>query len=221
MTESSAQRDVIFLVADRNMEAAVRGLLSRRKSLGIRSLDAVVRTHPEKDPGCCLRAHDFLRAFRNRYSRAIVIFDREGSGREQVGREAIEADLEQRLAANGWADRARAIVIDPELENWVWSDSSEVDNALGWAGQAPGLRPWLVEKGFLQHGQTKPGRPKEAMEAALRLVRKPRSSAIYGELAERVSFRRCSDSAFLKLTTTLQAWFSSGGPTEAQHEDSP
>ncbi|MFH1266471.1 MAG: hypothetical protein ABIK89_12150 [Planctomycetota bacterium] len=189
------------------MKAALSGILNRPMALGIRQVMLEVLVHPQKDPGVLLFAHDFLRPFAGKFEHAMVVFDREGCGREVEGRETLEADVEQRLATSGWADRARAIVIDPELENWVWSDSPEVDKALGWAGRSPALRPWLTEKGFFQKIESKPDRPKEAVEAALREVRVPRSSAIYRELAESVSFRRCSDPAFDKLTATLQRWF--------------
>jgi hypothetical protein len=136
-----------------------------------------------------------------------VIFDREGCGNERESREKLEVEVEDRLRQNGWNDRARAVVIDPELESWVWSDSPEVEAALGWRGRSPELRSWLIGSGFLHEGATKPERPKEAVEAALRVVRKPRSSAIYQELAGSVSLRRCSDAAFAKLRLTLQEWF--------------
>ena len=207
MNAMTQQRDVIFLVADRNTQAAVQGLLSRRESLAIRSVDGTIYAHPEHDPGCYLRAHDFLRAFRNGYAYAIVIFDREGCGNEAEPRETLEAEVEARLAAAGWRDRAKVVVLDPELESWVWSDSPQVELALGWTERSPALRSWLVEHGFLEKDQAKPGRPKEAMEAALRCVRKPLSSAIYQELAEKVSLRRCIDPAFEKFRTTLQRWF--------------
>jgi len=215
VTTSRTQRDIIFLVADKNMEAAVQGLLGRPKSLQVRAVEAVIRTHPEKDPGCYLTAHEFLRPFYRRYAHAIVIFDREGCGNEVKPREELEAEVESRLAKNGWGARARAVVIAPELEMWVWSDSPEVDRALGWMGRSPALRSWLNEKGFLQQSERKPDRPKEAVEAALRFVRKPRSSAIYRELAESVSFRRCIDPAFQTLVTTLQTWF----PPNEQAQD--
>jgi hypothetical protein len=216
---SRRKRDVVFLVADRNIEAAVDALLSRPVSLAIRPVEAVIRTHPDKDPGCYLGAHDFLRAFPDLYAHAIVIFDREGCGKEDESRETLEADVEDRLARNGWAGRARTVVIDPELESWVWSDSPEVDNVLGWSGRSPRLRRWLTEGGFLREDEVKPARPKEAMEAALRLVRKPRSSVMYRELAERVSLRRCTDSAFQKLITTLQTWFPPDDHPGTQGED--
>jgi hypothetical protein len=38
-------------------------------------------------------------------------------------------------------------------------------------------------------------------------VRKPRSSAIYLELARSVSTDRCTDPAFLKLKRCLREWF--------------
>jgi hypothetical protein len=215
VTAQRAQRDIIFVVADRDIEATVLGLLSRPQSLAIRRISAVIRTHPEKDPGCFLRAHDFLRAFRSHYARAIVMFDREGCGSEALSRVALEAAVEDRLRKNGWDDRAKTIVIDPELESWVWSDSPEVDRILGWVARSPVLRSWLWEKGFLQEGTVKPRRPKEAVEAALRVVHKPRSSAIYQDLAMSVSLRRCTDPAFTKLRATLQSWF----PSNDVHEN--
>jgi hypothetical protein len=207
--------DIIFLVADKNAAWAIQGLVCRPKSLAIRSVRAVIRPHPENDPGCYLRAHDFLRPFRSLYARAIVMFDREGCGNEALSREALEAEVEDRLQTSGWDDRARAVVVDPELDIWVWSDSPEVESALGWAGRSPTLRSWLTEKGFLQAGVVKPARPKEAMEAALRVVRKPRSSNVYQQLARSVSLRRCSDPAFAKLRAALQMWF----PLNETHEN--
>lgn len=215
MSSASERRDLIVLVADRNMQAAVGGILERPKALRTRQLRFQILIHPQKDPGVLQRAHDFLRPFARKHEHAIVVFDREGCGKEVVGCRELEEEVECRLARNGWADRAKVVVIDPELESWVWSDSPEVDEALGWGGRSPALRPWLTEKGFLQQSERKPDRPKEAVEAALRFVRKPRSSAIYRELAESVSFRRCIDPAFQKLVTTLQTWF----PPNEQAQD--
>lgn len=56
-------------------------------------------------------------------------------------------------------------------------------------------KEWLQDKGFLAPGQIKPVQPKEAVERALRSARRPRSSAIYLDLARRVSTSRCSDPA--------------------------
>lgn len=66
---------------------------------------------------------------------------------------------------------------------------------------------WLESLGFWRASTPKPSRPKEAMEAVLRRNRKPRSSSIYRGLAEKVSFQRCTDRAFVKLADCLRRWF--------------
>ena len=69
------------------------------------------------------------------------------------------------------------------------------------------LRDWLREKGLLPRGAVKPSEPKEAVELVLKTVRTPRSSSIYGDLAQSVSTERCIDPAFAKLRRCLREWF--------------
>jgi len=200
------RKDVVFLVPDKDTEACVRGLLHRPEALGIQPVTFDLFVHPERDPGCLLRGPDFLRQFLGQYYCALIVMDHEGCGREMEERTFLEAYLEDLLERTGW-DHAAAVVIAPELENWVWSDSPHVERALGWErGPAP-LRSWLQEKSLLEAGAAKPARPKEAVELALWTVRKPRSSAIYLELARSVSTDRCTDPAFLKLKRCLREWF--------------
>lgn len=217
METSRRRRDLILLVADKNIEYTVRGLLTRPKALGVRAITFDVLPHPERDPGCLLRAPEFLQSFEGKYRHALVLLDLEGSGRGTEPRAVLEEDLEARLS-KAWDMRAAAVVMAPELEAWLWSDSPHVEEVLGWHGRKPGLRSWLRDQGFLTGPEPKPGRPKEAVEEALRVARKPRSSALYRQLAERVSFRRCTDPAFGKFLQVLRQWFpvrghpSSGAP---------
>jgi len=194
------------LVADKNMEAAVSALLARHQALGIRAIRWEVFVHPARDPGCLRRCHDFLRAQSVNFEHALVLFDRRGCGSAESA-STLETEVENRLHASGWGDRAKAIVIDPELEVWVWSDSPHVDEALGWTGRLPGLWHWMISEGHTSRVATKSSDPKRAMEEALRVVRVARSSAIYGQLAGCVSFERCRDPAFLRLRQTLASWF--------------
>ncbi len=207
MINDSARKDLVVLLADKNTEYAVRGVLDRPDALGIRPILADLFVHLHNDPGCLREGHEFLRSFTNQYRHAIVMLDREGCGRQESTRQELEEQIEERLSNNGWAGRAAAIVLDPELEIWVWSDSPEVDNALGWLGRTPDLRNWLREQELLGEDAQKPARPKEALEQALILVRKPRSSSIYMQLAKTVSLRRCDDPAFVKFRTILKNWF--------------
>ncbi len=206
MSAPEPQRDLVVLVADKNTKSAIGALLRNPKRLRIRDITSEVFVHPGHDPGCREKCHDFLRAQTSRFRHALVIFDRHGCGRDAPA-EAIESDSEQRLAASGWEDRARAVVIDPELEVWVWSDSPHVEDVLGWQGRSPALRDWLVSEGRAASVSAKPRDPKAAIEDALRIANVPRSSAVYASLASRVSFNRCKDRAFLKFCNTVRAWF--------------
>ena len=116
-----------------------------------------------------------------------------------------------KLGASGWKDRVATVVIDPELEAWVWSDSPVVDRVLGWSGRIPSLRDWLRDEKFLSEDKVKPTDPKCAVNEALRMPNKQRSSAIYFELAQQVSFQRCTDTSFQTLRTTLANWFGVNG----------
>jgi len=205
---SAGLKDLAVLIADKNMEGALRGLLSRPQSLGLRDISCDLYVHPERDPGCLRRGHDFLRPFSQRYAHGLVVFDREGSGQETIDRSLLEQQVELRLASAGWNDRAAAVVIDPELEVWVWNDSPHVESALGWEAGGLALRDWLKQKGWLLEGANKPIQPKKAVEEALRISRRPRSSSIYHQLAQRVSFDRCIDPSFLRLRQILVRWFS-------------
>lgn len=199
--------DLLVLAADKDMECAFAGILARRQSLGIRQVEVRILSHPEKDPGCLQRSHEYVRLFLNQYRYVIVAFDLDGCGRTGSSREDLESEVEANLGRNGWEDRAAAIVIEPELEAWVWSDSPVVDTILGWQGKQPDLRQWLISQSLLDPDDAKPRRPKEAAQAALRLAQKPRSSALYRQLAETVSLERCVDPSFAKLKSTLQRWF--------------
>lgn len=208
MIDGENPKDLVILVADKNMEFAIRGILSRCQSIGIYPPKFDIFVNAKRDPGCLRISHDLLRPYTNLYRYALVMFDREGSGAEQFSAQNLEQRVEGLLAQNGWPGRAIAIVIDPELENWVWSDSPQVDLVLGWANSEVNLRSWITQQGFLKEGELKPNRPKEAVTAALKIARKPRSSAIYHQIAQIVNLQRCSDPSFLKLKIVLKSWFS-------------
>lgn len=207
MTVVTYQKDLVILVADRNMEYTMKGLLSRPRALKIREITYDIFGHPQHDSGCLLYGCDFLRPFVNQYNHALIMLDHEGCGQEQQIRTALEEGIEKQLSSSGWNDRAVAIVIEPELENWVWSDSPHVDSILGWAGRQPDLKIWLNIQGFLNEGQSKPIHPKKAMAKALKNAQKAHSSALFLQLAQKVSVDRCTDSAFVKLKTVLAKWF--------------
>lgn len=202
-------KDLVCLAADKNIEAAVSGLLTRPEALGIRDVTHDVVVHPRRDPGCYHEAHVFLRSFRGGYGHALVVFDRAWEGAPSQDAALLESSMRERLAADGWAD---VVVIEPELEVWVWSDSPHVDECLGWRGRNPDLRSWLRERALWPAGSIKPPDPKAAVEEALAAVRVPRSSSVYRNLARRVSVQRCSDPSFDRFRARLRDWFPREAP---------
>jgi hypothetical protein len=199
-------KDLVVLAADVSIEATLRGLLGRPKAIGIRPLQFDSHAHPRRDPGCYREAHEFLAPLRDQYRHALVVFDRNGSGSTEPP-EVIEEQVRGLFDASGWNGRADVVVIDPELEVWVWSDSPKVDEALFWAGREPALRAWVRSRGLWPDGRPKPVDPKRAVQLALEEVRIPLSSSVFSRLAATVSFERCVDPAFGRLRERLRAWF--------------
>ncbi len=165
-------KDLVCLVADKNMEATVGALLERPEALHTRPVQADIWVHPRRDPGCFREAPDFLRDQRTSYSHALVVLDRAWDGASDDAA-AMKASLRERLGGDGWSD---VVVIEPELEVWVWSDSPHVDRCLGWEEREVRIRPWLERQGLWLADVTKPPDPKRAVEMGLREVGRPRSS---------------------------------------------
>lgn len=207
-------RNCLFLVADKNMEGMLKGFFSRdafHHAVGCGHFDLdfrqdLVVAHGQNDPGLYTRANEFLQPYASTHRYAVVIVDAAWDG--SPGTEAISQRIAKHLANAGWADdNGCAVVITPELENWVWQDSPHVCSALGFDPPFAALRTMLETEGFWQPNEGKPDRPKEAVEWALRRSRKGRSSAIYQQLATRVTAKGCTDQAFQALRSALLRWF--------------
>ena len=200
-------KDLVILVADKDMKHALLGLLTRTEALGIREIETDIHVHPEHDPACAQRGVEFLSMFVGQYRHALLMFDHEGSGKESITPIELQESLNAGFTNSDWGDRARAIVLSPELEVWIWGDSPHVDYVAGWKNRSSGLRPWLIEEGWLETVHSKPYRPKEAFVAALKEANVPRSASLYEQIASKVSLRRCQDASFLRFKTVLRTWF--------------
>ena len=128
--------------------------------------------------------------------------------------EVIQRSVKSKLTGKGWAkENIEVIVIEPELEVWLWQDSPHIARAFKNFDYSPhsSLRKWLEARGHWEPTSLKPARPKEAFELVGRTTCTPRSSAIYQEIASRVSVRGCVDPSFQLLWNTLQRWFPQNG----------
>lgn len=202
--------DLVVVAADNNIRAAIEALLLRHERIQIRPIQFDAYAHIHKDPGVFTTAQEFLRQFQRSHRYALAIFDRDGCGSD-LSANMIKDRVQQNLDVNGWRNRSCVAVLDPEIETWIWSPSQHVATALGWRDFRT-LQRWLIQQQFLGEGEVKPARPKEAMEAALRQVKLPRSSAIYAKIASKVEFENCVDAAFCDLVTALRSWFPRAAP---------
>jgi hypothetical protein len=200
-------KDLIVLVPDKNVQFGMEGLLSRFRPLNMKQISYEIFVHPLHDPGVYHDAAKFLRSFSNQYLYALVFLDREGSGREKDPSEKIAGKVKREIERNGWPDRGEVIVFDPEMETWIWTESTDVAKALGWDDYSE-LKTWLMQREVnWRQNALKPERPKEAVELSLKRKGIPRSSSIYREIANNVDFNRCQDNSFREFRGILQKWF--------------
>lgn len=197
--------DLVLLVADKNMQYALQGALARPEALGIRPIDYEFRSHPGRDGGIRASGSKVLAAERHRFAHALMLLDFEGSGTSLVDPISLEQDLDREIRAV-WNEDAKAIVIAPEVDVWLWGSDNALRDVFQWPLQDP-VRDFLRAKGFEFLPDGKPLRPKEALEAMVPVHRQPRSSALYEKVTSRISLQNCRDPAFLRLNQQLQVWF--------------
>lgn len=95
-------KSIIVLVADKNMEFLMRGLLPKILQVeNIEIFDFDIIVHPYRDPGIYNEADDFLRSFQNEYDFALTIMDHSGCGREDKSRKEIEIMIEGKISSIG------------------------------------------------------------------------------------------------------------------------
>lgn len=208
-------RDCIFLLADTNMHAAFEGFFSRpgfHKSLGCGEFDFDPRLDikvaaGDNDSGLYTRGHELLRTFHQTYRRAVMVLDAEWEGSPSA--EAIKEHITRQIQTTEWENGTfRVIVIDPELENWIWQRNDHVARGLGFDSMQVLMEDPDIQRAWPKDSP-KPNQPKDILELLLRKRRIPRSSAIYRKITSQVSVRNCQDTAFQELTCTLRTWFPS------------
>ena len=62
-------KDLVILVADKDLEHAMKGLLSRPEALGIRAVETDIFVEPQHDPACARHGVEFISNFSRQYRR--------------------------------------------------------------------------------------------------------------------------------------------------------
>ena len=116
-------KDLIALVEGKDDMQTLESLLQRFQALQIRQIEVDIFAHPASGSGCLRDSADFFRSLgaSDVYRYALVLFDREGCGKDDCSADELEDLVKDQLFHSGWGDRGKAIVIEPELEAWIWS----------------------------------------------------------------------------------------------------
>ncbi len=206
-------RECLFFVADKNMKYALQGFFGRdgfHYSLGCApfALDTnrdIRVAAGQNDPGLYTRANLLIQPFRPDYRKVAIILDAKWDG--SPGKAAIVEKINDHIRSAGWEGKdGLAIVVEPEVDNWLWTDTPHTASILGWPNINK-LRQWLANEGDWPRDAPKPFRPKESAEKALRKTCIPRSSTIYRDIARRVSLKNCQDPSVHELVEALRRWF--------------
>lgn len=198
-------QDLVVLVADKNMQYAVQGALGRAQALNVRPFTCEFRSHMGRDGGVRTSGSDVLARETQRFGHALMLLDFEGCGHDNDDPMDLEVKLDQRLSTQ-WGLRAKAIVISPEVDVWLWGNDALLREILRWP-KDQAIRDWLGDEGFAFNADDKPVRPKEALDALRCVLKKPRSSALYAKVTGRLSLQNCRDAAFIRLRNQLRLWF--------------
>lgn len=206
-------RDCVWLLADHTMYQVLQGFFDRtgfHMSLGCGAFefDPIIDTivaEGRNDSGVLKWAGEYLQSYCTSHRHAVVMIDNMFEG--SPGPESIKSQILEKLVGTGWSeDQIAVIVIDPELEIWMWAHSPHVSRALGWQSQTE-LREWLEHQGLWPPDSTKPSRPKQAFSKALAEKRKKFSSAHHRKIATEISVKKCGDAAFVSLRNALRSWY--------------
>lgn len=202
-------RPLVILVADGTMQAVFRSFFRRERffeTLGCADFDFrpddVFHNPQHTDGGLYQRAQELLRPYLTTHHRALVVLDRQFGAEKPAAQ--VRADMLQRLSRSGWQDRVDVIVIDPELEVWLWQDNPNIVRFLRYSGN---LRSDMIRSGDWPSDALKPRDPKALFARLIRSGRAGTPMAVYSLIAANVSIKGCLDPSFLAMRDRLRAWF--------------
>lgn len=206
-------KDLFVLTADADTLAVFESLLDRPSALGIRPVQFAVDRHPFRDPGMIKDGPELIRrqVWKEEFRKVLLVWDHEGSGCERRKRpEQAQREIQDRLDGFTWQDRSGAVVIVPELEEWLWRDRKTLLAYLGLtAAQLQSLAAKLVTRKIPDPAATK---PKELLEVACHRTGRGRLLPDdFRQVAAKANLSSWqSSSSFQSVMKMLREWFPAG-----------
>jgi hypothetical protein len=208
----SAHKIVFVLTADADAQALIGAVLKRHRALRTRAITATVERFVGRDSGMVKDGPEIVRFLvrKDEYSRVILIWDHHGSGWEKRKPNVAVSRIQQRLNGVTWADNLAALVVVPELEEWLWHCPAALARFMGLnltefdsvtdplAADLSGSREHCCRE-----------KPKELFEAILYRQKRrkplPEDFAMFGSSAKVEQL--CASATFARLIEILRSWF--------------
>lgn len=211
-------RDIIFHLADQHMEAGFRAFFARdnwHHVLGCSQFEIdpdserdIYRRGGYTDGGIWKHAHNNLVPFKDDYRYAVIVLDADFE--PHPGAEKLRDDITKNMLGAGWtADSFCVVVIDKELEAWLWAPNVNVAKAFG-HGDFDQMRAALAQKNLWDEGAPKPNDLKAARDLAAKLGGKKTGGPIFRGVFKGISKRACDlcqENGFIAMRTALKTWF--------------
>ena len=197
-------KNLLILCADPSIKVTVETLLAKRKkSLNISDISYELKVHDDRDTGVLNEGLELTRKYRNQFHKFILIFDYDGCGSSESPEEIRERLLNQGRSLGFSEDNLELIIINPELEIWVWKNIIHLAKMVGWTESQ--LRDWLKSNYGIEN--KKPEKPQAVYRKLLWHRQKPKSADNFRYLAEKISLRNCQEQGFKLFSETLRKWF--------------
>jgi hypothetical protein len=188
--------DLFVLTADAAMSAVFNAILARHEAMGIRQISFESAKHPGRDSGVFTTGPELIRPKRKtEYAYVLIAFDHHGSNCREPP-DFCRRKVQLRLDDMSWRDRSNVVVIDPELEEWLWHNPASIAKTLDCSvsslrlEETPHDPKQSLTRAFLEHKNRGP-RPGD-----------------FGDIARHASLHAWTSSpSFRILKETLQNWF--------------
>ena len=208
-------KDLVLLVADKNAQFALKGALNRPEAWAFAPSSLSFACIPAGDGGTRKSGPEMLALERRRFSHALLVLDFEGCGTDLPNATALETQLDKKLSSQ-WKTDAKSIVIEPELDVWVWGADNAVEAVIEWpAGK--GVREWLLEQGFTVRRQQEADPSQGGTGSSLEGCQ---LAEVGGALPEPSPIRSACDVAVIKRSFVCESNCLSGFPKRWDMPDS-
>lgn len=204
-------KDLLVYVADADAQAFLRSILARPQALGTRQLSFDIERHPLRDAGMVQSGAELVRMRKGQYQKALLLWDHHGSGRDHRLRpQESAAEIQDKLDRFTWKDNSSAVVLMPELEEWLWHCQAALAAHAGLSGAE--LQAIVDERAAalgISVADAQAKQPKELFEHMMRdRIRRTISPYDFEQIGQRASVKslRSCDS-FRAVADSLKAWF--------------